>query len=512
MRSIKSGIFIFSLLIFASLNAQAQTEKNELRSYTPPPMFGGTSTPLSPPVALPPSTPQVPVVETPAVAPVQEKPVPSVKPKPATKITTPPNDKEQIVKDTPLPIETLRSSEPQKPTKPPTDKEKTPTYKAPPAKKTAYKAAPKPVTPPPVDEEKSSAPVKPKAESAPAVKTVTSPGVNAESLLNHPVTSEDPEPAKALDPMAVPASDVEDGLPLPGSVPAQKKVTDKKSVKTPEKKTDKKSVSKKETDKKDVKKETKKSESKKVETKKQPAKAPAKEAKPPVKTIKEVKKFEDTPKSKPVEKAISKTDLDDKAYNVKGKKTMPKAMPTKVERTELLKSPLPEIENPNIKTLPTPNEKLIDKSLEDRLVEPDLKNIVEAAPDKKLTKKPASPPPVSVTTPVKFPEKVKPQLLSLEFKPEQTDMPSDMKTVIESDILPKLNSDKYSRLQILSYASPAKEGQSSARRISLARGLSIRAYMLTKGVQPSRIDIRALGENTTEKPLDRVDLMIISYK
>lgn len=437
MNLIKSGyVFLaFMMISVLSVSAQAQsTESNYIRGYVPPPMFGGSSRPVDG-QPLPKAEPAPPPVVAPA--PVQEKPAPvkeQVKAAPVKEMARPPEER---------------------------------------------KPAPQPQIAKKVEAEKPPAPVKKTAKTSPPAT------IDAEALLNHPVTAEQKElPIAALNPMAVPAADVEDALPLPGSVKPQKPLKAPKTEK-PLKKEAKKTEPKKPV----VKAEPKKTETAKKEVKKT---LPSKKE-PPKEVVKaEPKKL---PEKAPVKAPEKEPVKDTAAYNVKGKKSMPKVASTKVEKAELDKPvPPPVVAAVAADSLPLPNKK--PDAAKEPLTLPDVQPSSE----------------ITAATPEKTSEKAKPQLISLEFKNEQSEISSDTKQVIDSSILPKLTSDTGSRLQILSYASSSKEGQSSARRISLARGLAIRSYLLEKGMKPERIDIRALGENTTEKPLDRADLMIISYK
>jgi outer membrane protein OmpA-like peptidoglycan-associated protein len=50
-----------------------------------------------------------------------------------------------------------------------------------------------------------------------------------------------------------------------------------------------------------------------------------------------------------------------------------------------------------------------------------------------------------------------------------------------------------------------------ARRVSLARAVAVRAYLVDKGVQGVRIIVRALGNQTDKGPIaDQVDLQVVS--
>ena len=49
---------------------------------------------------------------------------------------------------------------------------------------------------------------------------------------------------------------------------------------------------------------------------------------------------------------------------------------------------------------------------------------------------------------------------------------------------------------------------SNARRLSLSRALGIRSYLIDKGVEGTRIDVRALGNKETSGQINRVDLKL----
>ncbi|QQS12051.1 MAG: OmpA family protein [Rhodospirillales bacterium] len=48
---------------------------------------------------------------------------------------------------------------------------------------------------------------------------------------------------------------------------------------------------------------------------------------------------------------------------------------------------------------------------------------------------------------------------------------------------------------------------SETRRMSLARGLAVRSYLIDKGVPKEKIDLQALGNVGDAGPADRVDLL-----
>ncbi len=69
-----------------------------------------------------------------------------------------------------------------------------------------------------------------------------------------------------------------------------------------------------------------------------------------------------------------------------------------------------------------------------------------------------------------------------------------------------LREKKDFRLQLQAYAGGQDLSTSKARRMSLSRALAVRSFLIGKGVRSTQIDVRALGNKTNEKPVNRVDL------
>jgi len=76
-------------------------------------------------------------------------------------------------------------------------------------------------------------------------------------------------------------------------------------------------------------------------------------------------------------------------------------------------------------------------------------------------------------------------------------------------IMTQMNELEGLRLQIRAYAAGEEGNSSNARRLSLSRGLAVRAYLSDKGIKPGRLDVRALGSETDKTPPDRVDLVFV---
>lgn len=98
--------------------------------------------------------------------------------------------------------------------------------------------------------------------------------------------------------------------------------------------------------------------------------------------------------------------------------------------------------------------------------------------------------------------------VSLPFKDGITDLDELTSKEIEAKLLPLLNDNPAWKLQIQAFASPIKDGTSSARKASLARAMSVRSFLLSKGIEATRMDVRALGAESDRDPMDRVDLIV----
>lgn len=95
---------------------------------------------------------------------------------------------------------------------------------------------------------------------------------------------------------------------------------------------------------------------------------------------------------------------------------------------------------------------------------------------------------------------------SVSFESGVSELDADQKKILDQNVIPSMKKFPNGRLEILAFASSTDGSQSSSRRISLSRALSARSYLLEKGIQPTRIDVRALSDNTQENPVDRMDL------
>ena len=98
--------------------------------------------------------------------------------------------------------------------------------------------------------------------------------------------------------------------------------------------------------------------------------------------------------------------------------------------------------------------------------------------------------------------------MSLIYNGAESTLTDDLKSQL-TPVVGQLNEDKNVRLQLRSYAAPTDGSASSARRIALARAIELRKYMLDQGIPATRIDVRALGDQTDKTPANRIDMVIV---
>ncbi|MEX2449285.1 MAG: OmpA family protein, partial [Rhodospirillales bacterium] len=94
------------------------------------------------------------------------------------------------------------------------------------------------------------------------------------------------------------------------------------------------------------------------------------------------------------------------------------------------------------------------------------------------------------------------------FAETSAKIPSGVTAQLKS-LADQLSTKDTLRLQLKAYAGGKDMTPSKARRLSLSRALAVRSQLISAGVRSTRIDVRALGDKTTEEPLNRVDVAIV---
>ena len=98
-------------------------------------------------------------------------------------------------------------------------------------------------------------------------------------------------------------------------------------------------------------------------------------------------------------------------------------------------------------------------------------------------------------------------LVRIPFALNSTEIPSDGRAFLDK-LAARLGKEAGLRIQILGYAGSEKSSPSKARRLSLFRALSVRTYLMKKGIRSTRMDVRALGNRVESGAPDRVDAKI----
>lgn len=98
--------------------------------------------------------------------------------------------------------------------------------------------------------------------------------------------------------------------------------------------------------------------------------------------------------------------------------------------------------------------------------------------------------------------------LRVVFEVGTSKLPGDVRATLQ-ELAQGMRSQEGLRLQLLAYAGGADMASSAARRLSLSRALAVRSFLIENGVRSTRIDVRALGNKTTEAETERVDITVI---
>lgn len=94
------------------------------------------------------------------------------------------------------------------------------------------------------------------------------------------------------------------------------------------------------------------------------------------------------------------------------------------------------------------------------------------------------------------------------FKTTETAVPLSIKPELDA-IASRLKEDDRLRVSLVAYASTSGDQATTARRVSLSRALSVRAYLIDQGIASLRINVQAEGDKGKETgESDRVDIFV----
>ena len=287
-----------------------------------------------------------------------------------------------------------------------------------------------------------------------------------------------------------------------------------------------------------------------------PANSPATTAKFKFKFVapeepKEVAKSKATPKTKVVKKVVKKATpvapppppsvtpveviKEKTAPELAKEEVAPPPEPAAIEKPKEIVKAEPEAPKappppPEPAPAPAPVTPVIEKVVE-KPVKLEAKPAEKAKEEQRIAEPVAPPPPPAVKVPAppkvvaKLPEKIEeaPAIASLPpagtaigdghsmrvlFEAENAKLPADAREELRELAASMINQEGL-RLQLLAYAGGAKMSSSVARRLSLSRALAVRSYLIESGVRSTRIDVRALGNKTSDAETERVDITVI---
>ncbi|MDA0262246.1 MAG: OmpA family protein, partial [Proteobacteria bacterium] len=135
---------------------------------------------------------------------------------------------------------------------------------------------------------------------------------------------------------------------------------------------------------------------------------------------------------------------------------------------------------------------------------------LQAAPAKPISNPPAARPPSQMAV-APSPRAPSPNgvLTRLVFPPGSADVGGPLAEQL--DALARTMRTRDERLLLQAYAAGGSAGSASgSRRLSLARALEVRSYLIRQGLKSTRVDVRALGASDASGPADRVDVILLA--
>ena len=100
-------------------------------------------------------------------------------------------------------------------------------------------------------------------------------------------------------------------------------------------------------------------------------------------------------------------------------------------------------------------------------------------------------------------------LVSFMMQSDQIRLDDNIKSFLRDHALNMFNENSVLKLEIQSYAKGV-EGQShSDVRVSLARALEVRSFLINNNISPSRLKISPMGKDKMTDTHDRIDLVFL---
>jgi outer membrane protein OmpA-like peptidoglycan-associated protein len=124
-----------------------------------------------------------------------------------------------------------------------------------------------------------------------------------------------------------------------------------------------------------------------------------------------------------------------------------------------------------------------------------------------LTLQPALPPPSTTPPAPAISPLPLPPTVQLVFEAGKADLtPADAAAI--QDLARAIPAPAADSVSVTAYAAGKSDDPSTARRLSLSRGLAVRSVLMASGVPSAQIYVRALGSTPSDGPADRVELTV----
>ncbi len=100
-------------------------------------------------------------------------------------------------------------------------------------------------------------------------------------------------------------------------------------------------------------------------------------------------------------------------------------------------------------------------------------------------------------------------LISFSLMPEQIALDENLEIFLKTRAIKLFNENKNLKMEIHAYAAAIKGEPHSDARISLARALKVRSFLINNDVAPNRLKLSTVGEKNSDSNPDRIDLIFI---
>ncbi len=100
-------------------------------------------------------------------------------------------------------------------------------------------------------------------------------------------------------------------------------------------------------------------------------------------------------------------------------------------------------------------------------------------------------------------------LVSFSLHPKQTNLDKNLELFLTKHAITLLRRNKELKMEIQAYATEIQGQPHSDVRISLARALEVRRFLISNNINPSRLKLSPEGKDNNSENSDRIDLLFI---